>query len=251
MDNADYEQINQSSQLLISQLEEQRAIIVNGIFELNDYKDKITKEIKEQCTYFVDNIKTFTTLKQNIKEEQDKIKKEKERLSSEYLKINKMKLNIIHKEFKLKLYPNDVHYNINNPEIELSIPNSTQKILLSFEIESDLGVVYKFRTPDNKMMNVCDETTLFSTIDEIITQFKEQNINLYHHVKQLAKEKLKILPNKCVICLENDANIILLPCMHEIACQDCFPEYCQREIICAVCRKDITKYITKTDIIPI
>ena len=62
---------------------------------------------------------------------------------------------------------------------------------------------------------------------------------------KLEKAEVKVVPDDdtktptCSVCLENERNCVLLPCVHECVCSKC----CLKITICPICRCKIDRAV--------
>ena len=84
------------------------------------------------------------------------------------------------------------------------------------------------KTSNNKSNKPCDKLT-----DKLIDKIAE---------KKKSESDIKKSNIKCVICLDQDKNILCFPCKHISSCQSCFSK--NTDLLCPMCRTPIESSVT-------
>ena len=100
---------------------------------------------------------------------------------------------------------------------------------------------------DEKICKSCHKE--FKSCDELCEHLARLGVNgfwkpgktYYEEELELRKSKIKDLnifhEKRCIICLDNNSEILYYPCMHHKICNDCYRKY--NNLKCPYCKKDI------------
>ena len=90
-----------------------------------------------------------------------------------------------------------------------------------------------------------DETNNLSTLTHRLDNAIEENKRLLIKVRKLegSIKKLEASSKKCIICDENEPNILLSPCNHAHFCENCIKTWSNTNNTCPTCRVQITNKI--------
>jgi hypothetical protein len=207
------------------------------------FLNHIIEHIKAKSIKFISNlpIETFNNsikiIKNNTENKPIEIPEKKNCINYFKCLINKRKKinkdNDKKKEIKLNFQLNDF---VNN--LTKNYTNFHKVKLSELRFENNYNII-NINYLENKLQDICFEKYLYicqlidleKTIKEEVDKFsnffniqkliEDQNLLIKKFKKKQEKQEDNITSIECIICMENDRNVVFFPCMHLIACKKC------------------------------
>lgn len=158
-------------------------------------------------------------------------------LENDFLKkeIRKLKTEIIQKQEIIEHIKcrNIECNNENDNENENYGFNDTQLIMHNTELINTIKILNEKVHYFNNVINIMNENN------------KDMQNEIAIKDKELTMLKYNISKYECVICMDNNKNIILQPCGHLVYCNECYDNYynAQKFMTCPICRNEIANII--------
>lgn len=97
----------------------------------------------------------------------------------------------------------------------------------------------KLKVKYDKLKSLFHQETI--AFEQRLAELSQENDRLKDQIKQIG-ERPQSLGRDCAICLDNQKNILLLPCCHLYFCDKCVNNL-ERPIVCPMCNTPSTGHI--------
>lgn len=119
-----------------------------------------------------------------------------------------------------------------------------QNIISLNDLENKIqDICFEKYTYINKLINldkkVKEEVEKYSNFFNIEKYVNKQNLQIKKLNKKIITQEDNVISTECIICMENERNVVFLPCMHLITCKKCGFDLIKKD--CPKCSSIIEK----------